>query len=270
MYKGQSCSLWGPLQWMQGLWPSLAPTGQMCTIAYGRERQYISFFNADVQWAYMVLYIVSTPIGNLGDISYRGLEVLKEADVICAEDTRRTKVLLKKYGIGTHMISYHDHNKEKVTPKIIAELQKQKNVALVSDAGTPGVSDPGFYLIRRAILEGIQVVPVPGASAVLAALVSSGLPTDKFCFLGFLPKGKEKIKKAIKDMPSMTRIFYESPHRILKTLSILKEVIPDKQLVIAREITKLHEEFIRGSVKEVYEAVKNRKLKGEMVLVIGR
>ena len=217
----------------------------------------------------MVLYIVATPIGHLGDISYRALEVLGKADMICAEDTRRTKILLNKYNVKLKkIISYHDHNKEKITPRIIAELKQQQNIAVVSDAGTPGISDPGFYLIRAAIQEGIQVVPVPGASAVIAGLCASGLGTDKFCFYGFLPKSKMKIKSLLKELPNMTCVFYESPHRIKKTLEILREDIPERRMVIARELTKVYEEFIRGSVKDVCEQVRGRTLKGEIVLLL--
>ncbi|MFC1697586.1 16S rRNA (cytidine(1402)-2'-O)-methyltransferase [Nanoarchaeota archaeon] len=218
-----------------------------------------------------MLYIISTPIGNLGDITYRAVETLKEVDVIAAEDTRRTKILLKHYGIEyKQLISYHDFNKEKVTPNLVNEMIGGKSVAVVSDSGTPGISDPGFYLVRAAIKQNIQISPIPGANAAISALVCSGLPTDKFVFLGFITKKPGQKKKFFEDMikRNITSIFYESPHRIKKTLSLMAEVIPEKQVVIGRELTKKFEEFIRGNVSEVNEIVEKRNLKGEFVIVV--
>ena len=214
-----------------------------------------------------MLYIVSTPIGNLEDISFRAVRILKEASVIVCEDTRRTSKLLRHYEIPKKkLIVYTDYNKQKVIPKII-EILKTEEVAFVSDNGTPCVSDPGFQLVRECVKQDIQVVPVPGPSAMLAGLVASGLATDKFTFMGFFPKkgnkGIDEIKKS-----DHTLIFYDSPHRIVKTLKKLSGICPDKQIVIARELTKKFEEFIRGSVLEVYDAIKDRTMKGEIVFLI--
>ena len=201
----------------------------------------------------------------------RALDILKNVDVIFAEDTRRTGVLLKEYEIKNKLISFNDFNKIWRTKKAIELLKQGKDVALVSDAGTPGISDPGFYLVREAVKENIQVSPVPGANAMLSALVCSGLPTDKFGFFGFFPKKEGKKREIlfwISKSNNLTHIYYESPHRILKTLALMNEIIPDKNIVIARELTKKFEEFIRGNVSDVYKKVKDKKLKGEIVLVI--
>lgn len=217
------------------------------------------------------LYIVATPIGNLEDISLRALRILKEVSLIAAEDTRRTLKLLSHYGIKNKLESYNDVNKLHKT-KHVLNILHEHDVALVSDAGMPGISDPGYYLINQCIKNNISVVPVPGANAALSALVCSGLPTDKFVFYGFLPKkekAKETIFKLLKDQEK-TVIFYESPHRITKTLELMNLVFPEKRLCLARELTKKFEEFIRGSVAEVYEKCKDKEVKGEIVLVIGR
>jgi len=217
-----------------------------------------------------MLYIISTPIGNLKDITLRALDLLKEVDVILAEDTRRTGMLLKEYDIKVDNIySYNDVNKVKRTKKSIEELKKGKDVALVSDAGTPGISDPGFYLIREAVREDIKVVPIPGACALIAGLVGSGLPTDKFEFYGFVPKKKGKKKKFLEDLEkNKTVVFYESKYRILKTLKLMNEVMPERKIAIGRELTKKFEEFIRGKVKSVYKDLKDKEIKGEMVVVV--
>ncbi|MBW2992102.1 16S rRNA (cytidine(1402)-2'-O)-methyltransferase [Candidatus Woesearchaeota archaeon] len=215
-----------------------------------------------------MIYIVSTPIGNLGDITLRAIQTLKSVDLILAEDTRRTGILLQKCNIKTRMLSFNDNNKEKRTNELQQQL-KTKNIALVSDAGTPGISDPGFYLVRHCVKNRIKVIPVPGASALLAALVCSGLPTDKFTFIGFLPK-KEKKKDVLDNLPDHTVIAYESPYRILDTLELMSLIIPDRNIVIGRELTKKFEEFIRGKPKELYEKLKNRAIKGEIVLVISK
>ena len=222
-------------------------------------------------WSKMPLYIVSTPIGNLKDITLRALETLKEADLILAEDTRRTYILLNHYEIrNKKLISYNDYNKEKVIPKIIEELKNNKKIALVSDSGTPGISDPGFRLIRESIKSNIPIIPIPGATASIAALVSSGFATDSFVFYGFIPK-KEKAKKDFFErLPSNTVIFYESPYRLIKTLKMLAEIIPEREICVGRELTKKFEEFIRGSADEVYENLKDRNIKGEITIIINK
>ncbi|MBW2982150.1 16S rRNA (cytidine(1402)-2'-O)-methyltransferase [Candidatus Woesearchaeota archaeon] len=218
----------------------------------------------------IMLYIVSTPIGNLKDITLRAVDTLREADLILAEDTRRTKILLREYMIkDKEIISYNDINKTRVTQKAIELLKQGKDLALVSDSGTPGISDPGFYLVREAVKYNIQISPIPGPTAIISALVCSGLPTDKFGFFGFLPKKEKKLRDVlfwISKTENLTFIYYESPHRIIRTLRLMDEIIPEKNIVIARELTKKFEEFIRGKVKEVYQKVK--KLKGEIVLII--
>lgn len=216
----------------------------------------------------MPLYIVSTPIGNLDDISVRALKVLKDADIIAAEDTRHSGRLLKNFDIQTRMISYFDHNEKSRTNRLIEMLKEEKNVALISDAGTPGVADPAYVLVKRAVEENIQVIPVPGASAILSALVASGLPTDRFIFENFVPvkKGKRKDKfESLKD-EERTIIFYESPHRILKTLNCMLEVYGDIKITIAREITKKFESI---KTVELSEHIKEFtiSIKGEFVIV---
>jgi 16S rRNA (cytidine1402-2'-O)-methyltransferase len=217
-----------------------------------------------------MLFIVSTPIGNLKDITLRAIDTLREVDLILAEDTRRTGKLLKEYMIkDKEMISYNDANKTRITQKAIELLKQGKDLALVSDSGTPGISDPGFYLVREAIKYNIDISPIPGPCALISALVCSGLPTDKFGFFGFLPKkdGKKRdVFEWISKTDNLTFIYYESPHRIIKTLRLMDEIIPEKNIVIGRELTKKFEEFIRGKVKEVYQKVK--KIKGEIVLII--
>ncbi|GBU20932.1 rRNA (cytidine-2'-O-)-methyltransferase [Fibrobacteres bacterium R8-0-B4] len=216
-----------------------------------------------------MLYIVSTPIGNLSDITVRASKILAECDLILAEDTRTSKRLLDHLGITKRAGAYHDFNKEKVTPGLVELLKEGKEIALITDAGTPGVADPAFYLVRAAIAEGVAVSPVPGASAVLAALVASGLPTDRFVFENFLPnKGtqRRKIFEYLKDEPR-TVIFYETPHRIIKTLEDIKTVLGDVKVVIARELTKIHEEFLRGSAEELLCHFATHQPRGEMVIL---
>jgi len=218
-----------------------------------------------------MLYVVGTPIGNIEDITFRAVDVLKKVDFVLVEDTRRTGKLLKKYGIGNTMITYNDHNKEKKTKKLIEEL-KEKNAALVSDAGTPGINDPGFYLVRECRRENIEVVPIPGPSAMISALVVSGLPTDKFTFYGFFPKKEGKKLKFVEEfiMRNETAVFYDSPHRIKKTMKLFADHIPEKQVVIAREMTKKFEEFIQGTAKEVYDKIKERNIKGEITVIVSK
>lgn len=217
-----------------------------------------------------LLYVVSTPIGNLNDITLRALQVLGEVDLIAAEDTRQTRKLLDHYGIKTPITSYHDHNKEQKTPVLLKHLEGGMDVALVSDAGTPGISDPGYYLIRRAIEQGVQVIPVPGPTASVAALVVSGLPTDRFIFEGFLPAKKGKRRRILSELATEERtiILYESPYRLQRTLNDILEVFGDRKMVAARELTKKFEEVIRGSVSELLDHFTQNRPRGEFVLVI--
>jgi len=215
----------------------------------------------------MSLYIVSTPIGNLSDITVRASKVLSECALILAEDTRTSKKLLSHLGIATPMRAYHDFNKEKVTAALVKLLKDGDEIALITDAGTPGVADPAFYLVRAAIAEGIAIVPVPGACALLCALVASGLPTDRFIFENFLPhksSGRRKLFESLKN-ESRTVIFYETPHRIVKTLEDIKETLGDVRVVIGRELTKIHEEFLRGSAEELISHFAKHPPRGEMV-----
>jgi 16S rRNA (cytidine1402-2'-O)-methyltransferase len=220
------------------------------------------------------LYLVATPIGNLEDITLRAVRVLKEVDLIACEDTRQTQKLLNHYGITTRTISYHEHNEMTRASELVKELQEGTSVALVTDAGMPGISDPGFRLISLAIRHHVPVVPIPGASAFLAALVASGLPTESFRFSGFLPAKRRERRAALEAIrPSpRTQVFYEAPHRIVEALSDVVEVLgKDRHLVIAREVTKLHEEFLRGRAGEVLETLKARDgVKGEITLLIGK
>lgn len=218
-----------------------------------------------------MLYIISTPIGNLKDITYRAIEVLKEADIVVAEDSRRFSIVAKEYGIDKKKLIIMNENNEKIKVKqIIDELKQNKSVALTTDNGTPGISDPGFLLVREAVKENIKIIPVPGPTALIAALTCSGIPCDKFAFLGFIPKRqgqREKFIEKIKE-EGKTSVFYESPHRIQKTLEAMARLIPDKNIVIARELTKRFEEFIRGKAKEVYEKLKDKEIKGEIVVIV--
>jgi 16S rRNA (cytidine1402-2'-O)-methyltransferase len=216
------------------------------------------------------LYIVATPIGNLEDITLRAVRVLKEVDLIAAEDTRHTRHLLDRYNIETQLTSYHDHNKEEKAPVLVARLLEGKNVALVSDAGTPGISDPGYFLINLAVDQKVPVVPIPGATAAIAALSVSGLPTDSFVFEGFLPAKHtarlNKLQKLFKE--ERTIIFYEAPHKILKTVEDLLSVFGDRRAVITRELTKIHEEAIRGTLSEVLKHLQTNSIKGEFTIIV--
>jgi 16S rRNA (cytidine1402-2'-O)-methyltransferase len=216
------------------------------------------------------LYIVSTPIGNMEDITLRALRILKEVDLIAAEDTRRTGLLLKHFGIQAPLTSYFEGNELKKKEFILAKLKEGKNVALVSDAGTPGVSDPGFRLIQLAIENQLPIVPIPGSSAVITALSVSGLPTDAFLFKGFLPHKSKKRTDLLKELENVreTLIFYESPHRISETLRDILEILGDREIVLTRELTKVYEEIIRGKVSEILNQIGDRTLKGEITLVI--
>lgn len=220
------------------------------------------------------LYLVATPIGNLEDITLRALRILKGVDLIACEDTRQTQKLLNHYGITTRTISYHEHNEMTKAAELVVDLEGGAKIALVTDAGMPGISDPGFRLIALAIRHHVPVVPVPGASAFLAALVASGLPTDSFRFSGFLPakRGERRtFLESIRTSPR-TQVFYEAPHRVLETLEDIVEGLgPERHVVIAREVTKLHEEFLRGRAADVLETLKSRgDVKGEITLLIAK
>ena len=214
------------------------------------------------------LYIIATPIGNLEDITLRALRILKEVDIIAAEDTRQTLKLLNHYDISKHLISYHRHNEETKSNYLIEKLKEGQNIGLVSDAGTPGISDPGEEVIKKAIEEGIEVIPIPGACAMVNALICSGLNTKEFSFLGFLPLNKKSRKEKLEEISKATKtvILYEAPHKMKATLKDLKEYIGNRSIVLARELTKIHEEFIRKPIEELIEDIDN--LKGEMILVI--
>ncbi len=217
------------------------------------------------------LYLVPTPIGNLKDITFRAIEVLKEADLILAEDTRTSGKLLKHYNIATQMHSHHMHNEHKTTEGIVKRIQAGETIALISDAGTPAISDPGFLLTRACVEAGIEVDCLPGATAFVPALVNSGLPNDKFVFEGFLPvkKGRQTRLKLLAE-ETRTIIFYESPHKLVKSLAQFMEYFgADRQIAVSREITKLHEETVRGTTAEVLAHYEAKPPKGEIVVVVG-
>jgi 16S rRNA (cytidine1402-2'-O)-methyltransferase len=220
------------------------------------------------------LYLVATPIGNLEDITLRALRVLREeAAVIACEDSRQTQKLLAHYAIRKPLVSYHEHNEAARTSELLAILERGDSVALVSDAGTPLLSDPGYRVVHAAVERSISVVPVPGASALLAALTASGLPVDSFLFLGFLPPKSAARRKELESVAhqSATLVFYESPHRIMDTLLAIEEVYGERKIVLARELSKVHEEFLRGSAAEIRDELADRPvIKGEITLVIGR
>ncbi len=217
-----------------------------------------------------ILYVVSTPIGNLEDITLRALRILKEVNLIACEDTRVTRKILSHYQIPKPLVSYFQQNQLFRIPYLIGKLKEGKSIALVSDAGTPGISDPGFFLIKEALKEGIKIVPVPGASAVITALVVSGLPSDDFIFLGFLSRKRGKIVKELTQVSQLkkTIIFYESPYRVKRTLEIIKEILPGANVVLARELTKKFEEVLRGSPENLLKQIENCQLKGEIIVVL--
>ncbi len=217
------------------------------------------------------LYVVSTPIGNLEDISLRALRVLKEADVIACEDTRQTLKLLSHFDIAKRLVSYHEHNELTRAPEIVIELEQGAKVALVSDAGTPAISDPGYRLVSLCLRHGIQVVPVPGASALLAALAASGMPIEEFVFAGFLPSRPTERRKKLRELAAEMRTLalYEAPHRLLDTLEDALEILGNRPAAIAREVTKIYEEFVRGHIEDLVAAARTKAPRGEITLLIG-
>jgi len=216
------------------------------------------------------LYLVSTPIGNLEDITFRALRMLQEADLIAAEDTRRTRRLLDHYDISRPLISYHDHNKQHRSIRLLEALQEGKSVALVTDAGTPGISDPAFFLVRMAIGHDVPVVPIPGPTSPIAALIVSGLPPDRFVFEGFLPVKAGKRRARLRELAGEDRtiVLFESPHRLIRTLHEIQDSLGDRQAAVARELTKKFEEISRGPVSQLIATYSERKPKGEMVIVL--
>jgi len=216
------------------------------------------------------LFVVSTPIGNLEDITLRALRILQEVHLVAAEDTRRTRILLSAHAISASLISYHDHNKRTQGNRLIAKLLAGQSIALVSDAGTPGISDPGYFLINLAIQNQIRVVPVPGVSAIIAALSVSGLPSDRFSFEGFLPRKANARRKAIRQFKDKeeTLVLYESPYRIGATLGDLLEILGDRWVVVARELTKRYEEVMRGNLSQVLGKMNENRVKGELTILV--
>jgi 16S rRNA (cytidine1402-2'-O)-methyltransferase len=217
------------------------------------------------------LYVVSTPIGNLEDISLRALRVLKEADAIACEDTRRTLKLLSRFDISKRLVSYHEHNEITRAPELVIELEQGAKIALVSDAGTPTISDPGYRLVSLCLRHGIQVVPVPGASALMAAIAAAGMPIEEFVFAGFLASRPTERRKAMREFVAdrRTLALYEAPHRLLDTLEDALEILGNRPAVIAREVTKVFEEFVRGHLQDLVDAVRKKTPRGEITLLIG-
>ena len=217
-----------------------------------------------------ILYIVATPIGNLEDITFRALRVLREVDVIAAEDTRHTQILLSHHDIHTPLTSYHEHNEKTKAQELVTRLARGKNIALVSDAGTPAISDPGFRLVVQAIRAGVRIIPIPGASALTAVLSATGLPTDRFVFEGFLPAKKKLRRERLQTLRDETRtlIFYEAPHRLKDTLDDIHELLGNREAVLAREVTKIHEEFLRGLVSTLVRELGSGEVRGEVTLII--
>jgi 16S rRNA (cytidine1402-2'-O)-methyltransferase len=219
------------------------------------------------------LYLVATPIGNLADITHRALQILKDVDLIACEDTRHTHKLLQHYGITTKTVSYHEHNEQQRTAQLVEQLKDGSDIAVVSDAGTPSISDPGFRLVRAAIENDVPVVPVPGPSALISALIAAGLPTDEFFFAGFLPSRSNARRTRLNELRAVpgTLIFYEAPHRLVTTLKDAYEILGEREAVVARELTKLHEEIKRGRLSELSSYFEdNDKARGEIVVLIDR
>jgi len=216
------------------------------------------------------LTLVATPIGNLGDITVRALEVLKSVSVILAEDTRHSRVLLNHYAINTPLVAYHDHNEVRITPSLIERLQRGEKMALITDAGTPAISDPGFYLVRAALAAGIEVTTAPGPSALLAALTISGFPCESFIFVGFTPKKTGELAKMVDELVEEPRtcVFYVAPHQLRKVIDAIADRLPDRELAVAKEITKLHEHVARGTALEVQTKIGPTVPRGEFVLIV--
>ena len=216
------------------------------------------------------LFVVGTPIGNLEDVTLRALRMLKEVDLIACEDTRRTQKLLAHYGIKTPTLSYHEHNEITRAPELVIQLEQGSKVALVTDAGMPVVSDPGSRLVHLAVRHGIPVIPVPGATALVAALAASTLPAQQFCFVGFLPSKRLQRRRALESLARLSQslVLYEAPHRLLEMLKDVREILGDRPVTVAREVTKVHEEFLRGLASEVLERLK-KPVKGEITVVVG-
>lgn len=217
-----------------------------------------------------VLYIVATPIGNLEDISLRALRILKEVDRIAAEDTRHTRILLSHYDIRTPLTSYHEHNEKTQAQRLVERLQRGENIALVSDAGTPAISDPGFRLVAEALRADVRIIPLPGPSALATVLSASGLPTDRFAFEGFLPAKRQERDARLHALRSESRtlVFYEAPHRVKESLMTMRGIFGDREIVVAREVSKVHEEFLRGSIEQVLAQLAEREVKGELTIVV--
>jgi len=218
----------------------------------------------------MPLYLVATPIGNLEDITLRALRVLKEADLIACEDTRHTRRLLDHYGISQPTISYHEHNERGRAAELVERLARGEAIALVTDAGTPGISDPAYRLVTAAIERGVTVIPIPGATALIAGLIASGLPTDSFLFAGFLPPKRQARRTTLEELRTerATLVLYEAPHRIRETLVDAREILGDRRAALARELTKLHEQFLRGALSEISAQLSAQEPRGEITLVI--
>jgi 16S rRNA (cytidine1402-2'-O)-methyltransferase len=216
------------------------------------------------------LILVSTPIGNLGDMTPRAVETLKNVSAVLAEDTRHTRKLFAHFGIHNALVAYHDHNKERVTPSLIERLRGGENLAVVTDAGTPGISDPGFYILRAAIAEGIPIGVVPGANAILPALLLSGFPTNAFVFEGFLPRKRGELERKLRSLEGERRTFvaFVSPHKLMSVLESIGRILPQRRIAVVREITKLHEEVCRGTAAEVLAVYGAGQVRGEIVVVI--
>ncbi len=215
-------------------------------------------------------YLVSTPIGNLGDLSPRAVEAIKSADILLAEDTRKARILLNRHGVEIPVRPYHDHNKERITPSIVERIAAGERMALVTDAGTPGISDPGYYLVRKLIEKGIEFTVIPGPSAVTTALVLSGFPPDRFTFFGYVPRKKTAREAAIRGAGEGlgTSIFFESPHRLIRTLEVIGDLFPEREVAVAREMTKIHEEIRRGTARSLIDYFGGGRIRGEITLLI--
>ena len=217
------------------------------------------------------LYLVPTPIGNMGDITQRALETLREVDLVACEDTRHSGMLLKRLGLKKKLISYHDFNEARRADQLLAKIREGMSVAVITDAGSPGISDPAYRIVRAAIAGNIDIVPLPGATAIIPALTASGQPTDRFFFEGFLPHKSAARKKRLERLKELehTLVFYESPHRVQKSLGDMLEVLGNRKACLAREISKRYEQFLRGRISDIQNAITDKPVKGEIVLVIG-